>query len=411
MNMPLLRGADPLAHDSTRWRRALAAPDDRLPCNADGGLFRFPQLRWGFNHARELGPTRIVRRGAGAVASLERRPRDLQALDFITTDGEELTLGESLARTCADGFIVLHKGRVVHETYSGEGAAHRPHICMSVTKSLVGTVAATLVHEGALDPDALVPHYVPELSQGAYRDASVRQVLDMLIGVAYREDYTDPGAEIWDYARAGALFPRGPAYEGPRDFRSYLTGLRKQGEHGRAFDYKTINTEILGWILTNVTGSSLADLVSERVWSRIARADAFFLVDEAGVEAAGCGFGATLRDLARFGQMMCDGGAFDGRQIVPEAVVADIRRGADRAHFAAAGYSTLAGFSYRNMWWASHNAHEAFLARGIHGQSLYVDPIAEVVIARFASFPQAANRHNDPLTFSAYRAIVGALNA
>ncbi len=274
MNMPLLRGADPLAHDSTRWRRALAAADDRLPRNADGGLFRFPQLRWGFNHARELGPTKIVRRGAGPIASLERRPRDLQALDFITTDGEELTFGESLARTCADGFIVLHKGQVVHETYSGEGAAHRPHICMSVTKSLVGTVAATLVHEGALDPDALVPHYVPELSQGAYGDTAW-QVLDMLIGVEYREDYTDPGAEIWDYARAGALFPRGPTYEGPRDFRSYLAGLRKQGEHGRGFDYKTINTEVLGWILANVAGGALrrsrfgANLVADRPGRRL----------------------------------------------------------------------------------------------------------------------------------------------
>jgi CubicO group peptidase (beta-lactamase class C family) len=406
VNKPLSPKADAFA------RREPPSAALRTGGFADGSLFQFPQLRSSFNHARELGPTNAVARGAGPVALLESAPRDLGALAFVTDDGERRTLSASLKQTHADGFIVLHRGRIVHEVYAGEGAAHRPHICMSVTKSLVGTIAATLIHEGALDPDALAPHYVPELSRGAYRDANLRQILDMLIGAAYREDYADPDAEIWDYARAGGLFPRPESYDGPEGFRACLTELRKQGEHGRAFDYKTVNTEVLGWILQRVTGQSLADLVSTRIWSQIgAGADAFFLVDQTGWEAAGCGFAASLRDLARFGEMMRNEGAANGRQVVPAAVVADIRRGGDRAHFAAAGYSTLAGFSYRNMWWATHDAHEAFLARGIHGQSLYVDPVAEVVIARFASFPLAANRHNDPLTFPAYRAIVEGLSA
>jgi CubicO group peptidase (beta-lactamase class C family) len=403
----------PLAAKPGAFARSASPAAAQCPGGfADAGLFQFPQLRWAFNHARELGPTKEVACGDGSVVSLESAPRDLGALAFFTGDGERLTLSESLKRTHADGFIVLHKGRIVHETYAGEGAAHRPHICMSVTKSVVGTIAATLIHEGALDPHALAPYYVPELSQGAYRDASLRQILDMLIGVAYREDYANPDAEIWDYARAGGLFPRPESYDGPEGFRAYLTGLRKQGEHGWTFDYKSVNTEVLGWILQRVTAQSLADLVSARIWSRIgAETDAFFLVDGTGSEAAGCGFAASLRDLARFGEMMRNEGAANGRQVVPAAVVADIRRGGDRTHFKAAGYSTLPGFSYRNMWWATHDAHGAFLARGIHGQSLYVDPVAEIVIARFASFPLAANRHNDPLTFPAYRAIIETLSA
>jgi hypothetical protein len=401
--------------DPTQWRRGFPPPEERLIRIEDGALFRYPHLRWSFNHARELGPTKAVWRGEGAISPLNCAGQDFNqlALDdlvFTGPDGKRLTLTQSLAQIQADGFIVLHRGRIVHESYGGEGAAHRPHIWMSVTKSLIGTLAATLIHERALDADATVSHYVPELAPSAYGEATLRQVLDMLIGVDYCEDYAEPDAQIWDYARAVGWLPRPPDYAGPQNLHAYLPGLRKQGEHGKAFDYKTVNTEVLGWVLQRVTGQSLAELASARIWSPIgAEADACFLIDSIGAELAGLGLASTLRDLARFGETMRCDGAFNGRQIVPAAVVAEIRRGADRAHFRAAGYSTLPGFSYRNMWWATHDAHRAFLARGIHGQSLYVDPVAEVTIARFATFPQAANRHNDPLTFPAYRAIIEAL--
>jgi hypothetical protein len=385
-------------------------PDERQIRTEGASLFSFPGIGWNFNHARELGPSKAVWRGDRRFAPLDTSARDLDAFGFTGPDGLRLTLAQFLAQTHADGFIVLHRGRIVHESYAGEGAAHRPHIWMSITKSLLGTLAATLIHEGVLDADAFVPRYVPELTRSAYGDATLRQVLDMLIGVDYCEDYADPNAQIWDYARAGGLLARPPDYAGPQDFHAYLPGLRKKGEHGKAFDYKTVNTEVLGWVLKRAAGQPLAELVSSLIWSPMgAEADGYFLIDSAGAEAAGCGFASTLRDLARFGEMMRCDGVFNGRQITPAAVVADIRRGADRAHFRAAGYTTLPGFSYRNMWWATHNAHEAFLARGIHGQSLYVDPVAEVTIARFASFPLAANRHNDPLTFAAYRAILESL--
>ena len=141
--------------------------------------------------------------------------------------------------------------------------------------------------------------------------------------------------------------------------------------------------------------------------------DAYITLDSHGTEFAGGGLNTTLRDLARFGDMMRQGGRVvghpaghpAGRQIVPEAVVADIQRGADPAHFAQAGYALLPGWSYRNMWWVTHNAHGAYMARGVHGQMVYVDPTAEMVIARYASHPQAANAHLDPTSLPAWHAI------
>jgi CubicO group peptidase (beta-lactamase class C family) len=117
-----------------------------------------------------------------------------------------------------------------------------------------------------------------------------------------------------------------------------------------------------------------------------------------------------LRDLARFGETMrCGGRAPNGEQVIPAAALADIVGGGDPADFAKAAYPLLAGWSYRNMWWITHNPHGAYMARGIHGQSLYIDPAAEMVIARYAAHPMAPNGANDPLTLPAFHAVAEAL--
>jgi hypothetical protein len=140
-----------------------------------------------------------------------------------------------------------------------------------------------------------------------------------------------------------------------------------------------------------------------------AEEDAYYTVDRLGIESAGGGLNTTLRDLIRFGEIMRARGHFNGRQIVPERVVDDIARGADPAMFPRDTYPSLPGWSYRNQWWVSHDAHGVYMARGIHGQSIYVDPTAEVVIARYASHPAAGNVANDPVTLPAFRAVCRAL--
>ncbi len=149
-------------------------------------------------------------------------------------------------------------------------------------------------------------------------------------------------------------------------------------------------------------------MLSDKIWRRLGvEEDAYLLVDSIGSAACGAGLNLTLRDLARFGEMMRGDGVFNGEQIVAKAVVEDIRGGANRAHFARAGYETLPGWSYRNQWWVSHNRHGAFSARGIHGQVAYVAPGADMVIARFASHPVAANGNGplDRVSLPAYEAL------
>jgi CubicO group peptidase (beta-lactamase class C family) len=294
----------------------------------------------------------------------------------------------------------------VYERYFGALQPHRPHACFSITKSYAATLAATLIHEGVLDEARAVPFYLPEMAASAYGDATLRQVLDMQVGVDYSELYSDPKAHIWDYSRAGGLRARPRDYAGPGNYYDYLVTLRKAGTHGAVFDYKTVNTEVLCWVMTRVTGVPLPELLSDRIWSRLGcEEDGYLAVDSIGVAMGGGGLSATLRDMARFGELMRCEGSWRGSQVIPAAVVADIRRGADPAKFAPAGYTFLPGYSYRNMWWVAHNDLGVFEGRGIHGQRLYVSPQAQTVIARFCSHPIATSAANDPVTLPAFAAL------
>jgi hypothetical protein len=385
------------------WMQGDPPPPDKIIRFEDDQFLNFPRNRWALSHMRELVPTVGVWRGAGCGLDLGTpAATDEATIDemlFDDLDGRRRRWADALLDTYTDGIAVLHRGRLVYERYHGALRPELQHCCFSITKSYVATLAATLVYQGVLDQNRTVAHYLPETGGTAYADATLRQVLDMQIGVAYSELYSDPNAQIWAYSRAGGLRPRPKGYQGAKSFHEFLLTLRKEGEHGKAFAYKTVNTEMLCWVMLRATGEPLAQMLSRQLWSRLeCEEDGYICVDPDGTPMGGGGLSATLRDLARFGELMRCDGASPERQVIPEAVVADIRRGSDQQKFAAAGYSLLKGYSYRNMWWVTHNEHDAFEGRGIYGQRLYVAPGAEMVVARFASHPIAASAANDPIT-------------
>ncbi|HWH83938.1 MAG TPA: serine hydrolase [Burkholderiaceae bacterium] len=390
------------------WMQGSPPPPDKQVRFDDGGLYTFPKLRWAYSNMRRLVPTTNVARGDGPVALLPRADRDdIDALPFQPIGrADTMTWRESLGANYTDGIVVLHRGRIVFERYFGALDAQRPHIAWSVTKSFFGTLAAALIDEGVLDPAAPLTAHVPELAGSALGDATLQQVLDMTTAVDHSEDYTDPQAGIWQHGRAGGMLPRRHDDNGPASYYEFLASLPPAGPHGVAFSYKTVNTDALGWVLRRATGQPLGELLSDRIWSKLgAENDGHLTVDATGTEFAGAGFNCCLRDLARFGEMMRCEGLWQGRQVIAKAAIDDIRRGADPAKFVPAGYVTLPGASYHHMWWVLHNAHGAYCARGIHGQGVYIDPAAEMVIARFASHHIAGNMGIDPTTLPAYQAL------
>jgi CubicO group peptidase (beta-lactamase class C family) len=391
------------------WMTGFPPPREKAIIFADNSFRQFPQLRWAWSNIRQLVPTVGVWRGQGPASVLPRAKRDLGNVKLTTMDGRPITFDQALAETYADGIVVLHRGRIVFERYFGALEPHKQHIAMSVTKSFTGVLAGILIAEGKLDPAAPVTAYVPELEPSAFGDATIDQVMDMTTGLKYTEVYTDPSSDVWAMRRANGMAPPEPGAP-PISLLDYLTTQRKQGEHGHVFAYKTVNTDVLAWITRRVSGQSLSAQLSTRIWQPMgAEEDAYYTVDRLGIESGGGGLNTTLRDLARFGEVMRNRGQFNGRQIAPKSVVDDIANGGDPKKFAPAGYATLPGWSYRNQWWVSHNSHGAYMARGIHGQSIYVDPRAEMVIARYASHPAAGNVSNDPVTLPAFTRVAETL--
>ncbi|MFD0850012.1 serine hydrolase domain-containing protein [Sphingosinicella xenopeptidilytica] len=390
------------------WMQGSPPPPEKRIAFGDYSFFTFPQWRWSFSHWRELMPSVGVSRGAGPVSALPRAERsDIDGVTFTPIGGTApMTWAASLAANYTDGIVVLHKGRVVYERYFGALKPEGEHIAFSVTKSFIGTLASMLVVEGKIDPAKAVAFYLPELKDSGFGDATVRQVMDMTTGLDFTEKYGDPNSSFAGYVAAIGAGPRPADYAGPNGDYAYLATVKKAGAHGEGFTYRTVNTDVLGWIVSRVGGKPFTEQLSERIWAPMgAEADGYFQVDPVGTPFAGGGFNMRLLDLARFGELMRLGGRMGGKQILPEAAIADIVRGARKEDFAKAGYATLPGWSYRNQWWVSHNSHGAYTARGIHGQAIYVDPKAEMVIARFASHPMAGNANFDPTSLPAYQAL------
>ncbi|MDI1261974.1 MAG: serine hydrolase [bacterium] len=394
------------------WMQGFPPPRDKTITFQDGSFRSFPELRWAWSNIRQLVPTVNVWRGTGPASVLPRAEQDIGGSASVTMDGRPMTFERMLGETYADGIAVLHRGRLIYERYFGALQSHKPHIGMSVTKSFTGTLAGILVAEGKIDPQAPITDYIPELKASAFGDARVHEAMDMTTGLQYTEVYTDRNSDVWGLRRANGMAPIPPDYEGATNIFDFLRGQKKHGEHGKAFAYKTVNSDVLAFICRRAGGMALAELLSQRIWAPMgAEEDAHYHVDRIGIESGGGGLSTTLRDLARFGETIRNHGRFNGRQIVPSSVVEDIARGGDPARFKPAGYVTLPGASYRNQWWVTHNAHGAFMARGVYGQGIYIDPKAEMVIARYASHPMAGNAANDPVTLPAYMALAKDLMA
>ncbi|WP_116133611.1 serine hydrolase [Tropicimonas sp. IMCC34043] len=358
---------------------------------------------WSFHHVDALVDGRRI--GAdGRQSRLDAGPRvDLSTI--LLPSGE--TVEDALASSCTDAFIVLHQGRVVAERYDALMGPEDRHIVFSVSKSLTGSLAGVLVETGALDPDAPVVDYVPELKGSAWGDASVRHVLDMTVSVRFIEDYFDPQGDVARYRVAMDWNPPGelPYAGGLHDF---FPGLPKDAdEHGETFHYVSPNSDVLGWILERASGKTLAELMSQMIWTPLgAEADGWITVDRNGAPRTAGGICVRARDLARFGEMMRNMGRANGVQIVPEAWVRDILANGSREAWARGGMKDLfpAGH-YRSKWYVPDSFPGAMMAVGIHGQWICSDPEAELTIVKLSSQPLPEDLDLDRKTLSVFAAL------
>jgi hypothetical protein len=375
-----------------------------------------PFNRWAFSHIRELMPTQRIARGDGPVTPLPADPQPLGQVGLRRTDGCESVVDAVLADTYTDAVVVVQEGRLVFERYAGETGPETPHLLMSVSKSVVSCVAGILVERGLLTPTQLVTDHVPELEDSGYRDAKVRDLLDMRSGVQFNEDYQDLNAEVRVMEQAMGWRPAS-RLDVPGSMYAYLTGLQRAGEHGGDFEYRSCDTDVLGWICERAAGTRMADLIGELLWARIgAERDAEITCDPSGTAIHDGGMCATARDLARFGTMLLAEGDVNGRTVVPAgwlrsawAIDPDIRAAFARS----ANGPFLPGGWYRNKFWFLPRVHgDVLLCLGINGQMVYVSPGTATVAVKLSSWPhpQSLDMLNDTLlAFDAVGAAAGSV--
>ena len=369
-----------------------------------------PYNRWSFQHVRELIPTAQIARGSGPTSPLPRADTDLLGLRFRSGD-RELTVAELLAETYTDGIVVLHRGQVVAEHYFNGMAPDTPHLLMSVTKSVVATVAGIYAERGWLDLAAPVTEAVPELRGTSFDGATVQHLLDMRAGTRFDETYDDLDADVRTFER---IYLWRPDDGEPRavDALAYFATLTNDDAHGGAFRYRSVLTDVLGWVVEKAGGARLHELIARELWAPMgAEFDAEITVDAHGNAMADGGMCATLRDLARFGDLYRPGA---GLGLVSPAWLADTIHGAEdgvQAFLESPDHTVTPppGAHYRNCWWMRDPATPFFHASGIYGQNIFLHLPSEVTVAKFSTWPTPLSPQLRQLTIDGVLAIAGVL--
>jgi CubicO group peptidase (beta-lactamase class C family) len=342
----------------------------------DGALYPDIQVRT-CRHIDWLFPTRTVKHGVH-VFPLPKSDTPLTGVQF-TSAGKKYDLYDYMSLNRVSGLLVLKGGKIAFERYELGNTESTRWMSMSIAKSISSTLVGVAIKDGYIHSlDDPITQYLPTLAGSAYDQVTVRNLLQMASGVKWDETYTNPASD------RGRMLQAQIAGQ-PGSILGLMSKLPRAGEPGSIWNYSTGETFIVGELIHAAVKKPVAEYLSERIWSKFGmESDATWWLESVnGQEISGSGLSAVLRDYARFGLFALNGGVVDGKKIVPDS------------WFAEAGTSKIIGgkkVNYGYMWWPDASAnpvHEgAFLARGIFGQFIYINPRENVVVAVWSARPK-----------------------
>jgi len=353
---------------------------------------------WTFQHMSELFPTRTVARG-GTMGPL---PRGRELPDHISAAPGDaaVDLDRFFERNQSRAMLVLHRGTLVFERYAEGADATTRFTSWSVAKSVTSTLVGLAIGDGYIQSvhDRLA-RYIPELAGTAYEDVTIEQALQMSSGVAFSEVYGDGGSDVFDFLIASMMT------NGTRA-NALAASYPRRHPPGTVFNYNTAETQILGWLVRSATGRSPGRYLQEKLWEPLGMEhDASWVLDREGpdgMEMTGCCLNMSLRDWARFGQLMAQDGIWSTQRVLPAGwVAAATIPGAPHVAFGKVEPPSDIGYQYQ--WWAQPDG--TFAAEGVYGQFIYVNAKSQVVIAKASTWPQAWNSDLARDAFATFHAI------
>ena len=332
------------------WKR-----DEIKRLMAVNSLFEAENIVHNFDHMNELFLTHPLSRGAGPISPLPEGPAAV-----LPKEAKQWIKDRNVT-----AMVVLKNGQLVHEGYYLGTRPEDLRISWSVAKSFLSALFGVLQAEGAFASlDDPVEKYAPLLKGSAYEGVTIRDVLTMSSGVAFNEDYLDFNSDINKMGRVLAL-------GGSMD--EFAANLKlREAEPGSRWHYVSVDTHVLGMVIRGATGKDIPELLETRILAPMGFEEApYYVTDGLGVSFVLGGLNVMTRDYARFGQMIAQGGLWQGKQVVP-------------ADWVKASTSPQAkdGSAYGFQWWIPPDASPGeVMAQGIYGQYIYINPSLNVVIA------------------------------
>ncbi len=364
-------------------------------------LFSGAEQYENFPRLQEFFPVSELSPSSSQVQFEKATPITLPA-QFIF-DGQVIKVPEFLDMTDSVALLVLKQGKIVYEQYWRTGGADVGWLSMSVAKSFISTLIGIAVAEGHIQTiQQPVTAYVPELIGSAYEGVRIKDILQMSSGAKWDEDYNDPDSDINRFSR---IFALGGSLD---EFVATLENERPAGTYNQ---YNSVDTQVLGMLLTRATGQSVTAYMQEKLWQPIGAQDrAYWLVDSNNMEMVFGGLIATARDYAKLGELYRLKGRFNGHQIVPTAWVKAATK-PDAPHLMA-GDNPASDYplGYGYQWWVPEGEAGEFTAVGVYNQFIYVAPKNDIVIVKLSANSdygvtdtEASNREFTTLEF--FRAI------
>lgn len=364
----------------------------------------FPFSTHTFQNVAELIPVKTIH-GAKKLSIRRDIQEELLTSSYQLSDQPNSGL-DILGQTFTDALIICKNGVIVSEYFANGMKEDSQHLTFSVSKSITGIVAGIILKKYQIDADSLISDFLEGTKGGAYKDATIRNLLDMTVSLDFDESYASKVGVYARYRQAMLWMPRNGGGEySDEDLAQFILSLPKaEVEHGYRFSYKSPNTDLLGLVLEKISNQPLADLISDNLWKKIGCGMATITVDEKEMARTAGGLSCSIEDLAIVGELMRGGGILNGEVIIdPMWVIDTFSRGDHEPWKRGEFFESFPEGSYRNQWYSIGEGQ--LCAIGIHGQWIYINAPAGVVICKFSCQPKADDDELDRTTLEFFRQI------
>ena len=359
-------------------------------------LFDEDKIVENFRSVAEFWPTRSLTQAK--VPYIYTYGDSLNVPSSFAYNDQKLGTQQFLKDSWTTGLIVIQNDEIALEDYYLGNSAVTQNISWSMAKSFISALIGIAVNEGHIKSiEQSVDAYATSLVGSGYEGVSIKNVLQMSSGVAFNEDYGDFYSDI---NRWGRDFSLGNSQD------AFAATLKNDIEPGTVNHYVSINTHVLGMVLTQATGRSITDYMQEKLYNPLGMEhDGLWIIDGQGMEMALGGLNLTLRDFAKLGSLYLHDGTFNGQQIVPASWVADSRT-MDQPHLLPGN-----DFGYGYQWWMVGGDSGEFMAMGVYGQYIYINPETNTVIVKNSANPFYNDTSYIPSSDFAHLALFRALSA